>query len=293
MSTQTRIRRDTAANLATSTPAEAEMGYDQTNKRMLIGDGLRQGGFAIPTFHDIQRQNFGYAVAGGTPDALTIALNPALLSYANGVSFEFRANGTNTGAVTIDVNGLGTQSVQKRVNGALVNVEAGDIVSGLIYKVTYDGTQFQLQYYQQSIVPPGLVFLGTLNAAPFNFVSLIDSTYDTYMIDFDLNGSVPNPAIQFSINNGSSYISTGYNNNGAANQSQINIAPQGIRFAGQLFMYGLNDTGGNRKIIKSSIVAVNQIPNFYGNLQTDVSAVNAVRIINASSGRATLYGYSK
>ena len=41
---QVQIRRDTAGNLATSTPATGEVGYDTTNKRLVVGDGSTSGG---------------------------------------------------------------------------------------------------------------------------------------------------------------------------------------------------------------------------------------------------------
>lgn len=298
--TQTRLRRGTASQCDAMTPAADEAISDTTNNRLRIGDGLRQGGFAIPNFSDVQRQAFGYGTAGGTADALTLTLSPALLAYTGGVSVEFRASANNTGAATLNVNGLGAVNIWKQVNGALVSLQANDLINGLIYKVTHDGTQFQLQYNQQTVVPSGLVFLGTATAPSLNFVSLIDSTFDSYVIDFnvDVSGS-SRIGLQFSINNGSSYITTAYNNNGTLNQSQIDITPQGAFYYGKAYIDGLNTASGlNRKIVRSDYsgvnlsLAVNAGRNF-GSQENSIAAVNAVRITNASSGSATLYGYSK
>jgi hypothetical protein len=62
-------------------------------------------------------------------------------AYAAGQTFRFVAAATNTGAVTLNVNGLGPKAITKEGTTALV---AGDIVSGQVVNVTYDGTRFQL-----------------------------------------------------------------------------------------------------------------------------------------------------
>ena len=70
-----------------------------------------------------------------------IGLTPALTAYATGNLFTFVAVGTNTTAVTININSLGAKSITKSGTTALV---AGDIVSGQVYLIEYDGTRFQL-----------------------------------------------------------------------------------------------------------------------------------------------------
>lgn len=47
MSTQVKLRRGTAAQIAAFTPAEAEPIYDQTNKTLRVGDGSTLGGANI------------------------------------------------------------------------------------------------------------------------------------------------------------------------------------------------------------------------------------------------------
>lgn len=69
-------------------------------------------------------------------------LTPAITSYVTGQTFRFVAAGTNTGAVTIAINGLPTpQAVTKNGSTALT---AGDIVAGGAYQIQYDGVRFQL-----------------------------------------------------------------------------------------------------------------------------------------------------
>ena len=80
------------------------------------------------------------ATVTGT-DTLTGTLTPALAAYATGNLFSFVAANTNTGATTININSLGAKSITKSGSTALV---AGDIVSGQVYLIEYDGTRFQL-----------------------------------------------------------------------------------------------------------------------------------------------------
>jgi hypothetical protein len=80
------------------------------------------------------------ATVTGT-DTLTGSLTPAITAYATGNLFSFVAATTNTGAVTINLNSLGAKSITKQGTTALV---AGDITSGRVQLIEYDGTRFQL-----------------------------------------------------------------------------------------------------------------------------------------------------
>ena len=80
------------------------------------------------------------ATVTGT-DTLTGSVTPALAAYATGNLFSFVAANTNTGAATINLNSLGAKSITKKGSTALA---AGDIVSGQVHLIEYDGTRFQL-----------------------------------------------------------------------------------------------------------------------------------------------------
>lgn len=81
------------------------------------------------------------ASVGGTVDAITLTPVPAIAAYAAGQAFDFVAAGANTGAVTVNVSGLGAKTLTKNGTTALA---AGDIASGALVTVRYDGTQFQI-----------------------------------------------------------------------------------------------------------------------------------------------------
>ena len=74
-------------------------------------------------------------------DTITAVTSPAISAYASGQLFRFTAVGANTGAVTLNIGGLGAKRITKQGTVALF---AGDIALGMIAIVVYDGTQFQI-----------------------------------------------------------------------------------------------------------------------------------------------------
>ena len=81
-----------------------------------------------------------FITVAGT-DTLTGTVVPALSAYATGNQFSFLVANTNTGAVTINVDGIGSKAITRTGTTALV---AGDMVAGQAVEIIYDGTRFQL-----------------------------------------------------------------------------------------------------------------------------------------------------
>lgn len=82
-----------------------------------------------------------YMASTGSANAYVLTPSPAITAYADGQAFAFKANFTNSGAATVAISGLTAQAIKKRGSTAL---DAGDITSGSIYIMRYDGTNFQL-----------------------------------------------------------------------------------------------------------------------------------------------------
>lgn len=82
-----------------------------------------------------------YAVAAGSGNAYEVTLVPALGAYVQGMAIAFKANHTNTGSATININSLGVKTMKKNYDQ---NLAAGDIKSGQIVVGHYDGTNFQI-----------------------------------------------------------------------------------------------------------------------------------------------------
>ena len=83
-----------------------------------------------------------YAADSGTANSYAIAFSsPTTVSYAAGLTLRFLAGNSNTGASTLNVNGLGAQTIVGPTGSALT---AGAIVAGTVISVVYNGTAFQL-----------------------------------------------------------------------------------------------------------------------------------------------------
>lgn len=83
---------------------------------------------------------FNYATSGGSANAQTLALTPALTAQAAGTRVKFKAGFTNTGATTMNIDSLGALAIQSA--GAALT--GGEIVVNGIYELVHDGTQYQL-----------------------------------------------------------------------------------------------------------------------------------------------------
>lgn len=195
MAKQVRIRRDSSSNLASVTPADSELGHDTTLDELLIGDGSTTGGIPHPNFRSILNNRYIAANAGGTADAITIALTKAPSSYSTYMRVIFKAGSNNTGATTVNVNSLGTKNLQKVSGGSLVALAAGDIVSGGVYEIIYDGTQFQLLTLQNSGITS--VSQGDLNTSTGTFSATANTTLSGSIKYGDGNNDVVAPGGEY------------------------------------------------------------------------------------------------
>ncbi len=98
---------------------------------------------------------FEYAADTGSTDDYQISLSPAWTSLVIGKPIKFKAGTANTGACTLNVNGLGAVSIKKFYNSTL---DTNDILANQIIEVIYDGTNFQIN-------TPTLTIYKTLTAS--------------------------------------------------------------------------------------------------------------------------------
>jgi hypothetical protein len=212
MTTQVQVRGAAQATQEARTLADRELDVNTTDKRICIHNGSTAGGVPHANCFDIQNQEWTYAAASGT-DSITITLAKAPAAYAAGQKFSFKAANTNTGSATLNVNSLGAKTIKKVAAGALAALVAGDIVSGAIYEVTYDGTDMILINSGSSSSGGDCVLLGSVTASAsstLDFTSLITSDYDYYeFIVKDLRTSAAtNVLLRASTDNGSTWRST-------------------------------------------------------------------------------------
>jgi len=250
---QVQIRRDSAANIAAATPALGELGYDTTNKRLILGDGTTSGGIKLPNRNDIQGQTFLAAAATGT-DTITVTLTFAPASYSVYQRFVFKAQNTNTGSATININSLGAKTIKIRTTSGVANLSGGEIIQDGVYAVVYDGTYMQLEDYTQSGGSGDFVKLATATAsasATLDFASVITADYSSYLFIFkNLRPATDDADLIFrtSTNNGSSFNVSGgdycWRVNGDQIQSSLSSISDSNLSAGGINLTGTQATAG-------------------------------------------------
>jgi len=109
-----------------------------------LDNGTAAGGTTAPLFAspDIlqvtnQKGAFNFGTTGGGTTAYTLTLTPALTAYVAGQRFFIKMNATNTGASTLNVNGLGAKTIKKFTG---TDVASGDLLINSIVELVYDGT---------------------------------------------------------------------------------------------------------------------------------------------------------
>ncbi len=188
---QVQVRRDTAANIDSAIPADGELAWDQTNDRLRVGDGTTQGGIPHPNFKDTVNNTWSKATIDGTStaNAIVVTLAKKIGAYQANQKIQFIANATNNSSpVTfevLEVPSLGPVTLKKVKNGALVDLDAGDILNGGAYEVHMDGTYGQLvQGASGGSELPGnwdLLAEITGGGSVYDFENFISSDYDSYV----------------------------------------------------------------------------------------------------------------
>lgn len=97
--------------------------------------------FDYATVSQVQDSSLQYLTSVSGVNTITAAASVPPTAYVAGQTFRFVAPNTNSGAVTLNVNGLGAKAVTKFGLTALI---AYDIQAGSVVTVVYDGTRFQL-----------------------------------------------------------------------------------------------------------------------------------------------------
>jgi hypothetical protein len=98
-----------------------------------------------------------YTDAGAANSLAVTVTSPQTVSYTAGLVLYVKVSNSNTGATTLNVNGLGTRNVVTNQGAALV---AGQITAGGAYLFVFDGTNFQLQVPSTSLIPGDIRLYG-------------------------------------------------------------------------------------------------------------------------------------
>ena len=135
-----------------------------------------------------QLQNFSTSTlitVAGT-DTITGTVSPSLTAYTAGQIFSFVVGTTNTGAVTLNIDGLGAKAVTRTGAVALV---AGGMVTGQVALVEYDGTRFQL------LDPNAFTDLLISGALTYGGVTLTNAVTGTGNMVLDTTPTIATPVL--------------------------------------------------------------------------------------------------
>lgn len=86
-----------------------------------------------------------FAEDAGASDTYVVTLTPAPAAYVTGEHYRFKANTANTGACTVNFNGLGAKAIKKAAGGITTDLADNDIRAGQWVDLVYDGTNMQMQ----------------------------------------------------------------------------------------------------------------------------------------------------
>ena len=111
---------------ATNASADSNINFAENQAPSTLNDSARALMAAIAALYD---QIGGALTVGGSSNAYTItnATAGTWAAYANGDLLMFKANHTNSGAATINVDSIGATTIKTADGGDVIS---GDIVSG-------------------------------------------------------------------------------------------------------------------------------------------------------------------
>ncbi|MEC0110399.1 hypothetical protein P4H27_25855 [Paenibacillus taichungensis] len=105
-------------------------------------ESVQDEGFATTQYVDNRVLTGGYGATTNSGNAYSVTLAPAPTALVAGLRATVRINAANTGAATLNVNGLGAKSILKSNGSALT---ANSLRAASVYSLVYNGTSFILQ----------------------------------------------------------------------------------------------------------------------------------------------------
>jgi hypothetical protein len=184
--------------------------------------------------------NYGnYLVDTGVANAYVVTFPPTMsVVLSAGLPVQFVTANSNSGASTLNVNGLGAVAITKNGTNPLAG---GEIVVNAVTSVMYDGTQFQLlggasgsssavQIQPITVTVPGTSLMATLQPTSLDFRQIVMTSglVNARVIPSAISATIPLTA---TLGTTSGYLAR--------------IAILAIDFAGLIEIAFVNLSGGN------------------------------------------------
>jgi microcystin-dependent protein len=141
---------------AASNSATPPNGWPEGQAPSTVNDCAREMMASLKRWWNRDHASAGVTV-GGTANAITLSYAAGPTAYVQGEKFAFKATATNTGATTINVSSLGAKNLYKQTSGGPAPLSGGEIQTGQIVEIEYDGTQFQITSETSIQLPSGLM----------------------------------------------------------------------------------------------------------------------------------------
>lgn len=141
--TITTVSTSAASTLVTFTPDAFSLtaSFSSVANSIIPASNTPIPGLTVPTDVITQTTQQIYGVDNGATNSAHINLSPILSNYISGQLIMFKALQTNTGPATLQIGALGNRDIKKSVS---LDLAAGDIQSGEIVPVIFDGTNWQV-----------------------------------------------------------------------------------------------------------------------------------------------------
>lgn len=103
-----------------------------------VGDATGSTNYAKVS--QLYSNSFESGASGGTANALTLTMTPAIAAYTTKQKFTFFGAQRNTSSVTLDVDGKGAKTLKKYIGDVKYNLTNGDLTLNSPHTAVYDGT---------------------------------------------------------------------------------------------------------------------------------------------------------
>jgi hypothetical protein len=120
-----------SATAATNASADSEINWAEGQPRNTVNDSARA---MMRRIRQLLDDTQGALVTAGTPNTYTVTTNSAITALRAGIGFVVRIHATNTGAATLNIDGLGAKG-WKNESGA--DFQSGDLVAESFLHVHY------------------------------------------------------------------------------------------------------------------------------------------------------------
>ena len=202
------------------------------------------------TVRQVQSGSVSQATAvAGTVNAITLTFAPPYTAYIPGMTIRWISGGQNTSTVTINVDGLGVQNLQKDNSVALSPLDLPP--SGAICEATFDGTRFLLHqtFLTQSLIYPGMAMVWPGVAEPpgwlFCFGQEVSrTTYANLFTAISTAYGAGDGSTTFNLPDYRDRTVIGRGDMGGTGANRLSVTITGTTTAGSAVVTGLSSTAG-------------------------------------------------